>query len=125
MATKTTEFDAAKHLISPGAQAELLSDALESGDAGYIANAIAVVARVHNLNKGAESSTTVEVGLSGSFVDSALACAQVQDRTISEQIEYWSKIGKIAEENPDLTFSLIKEILAADSDPIVGEYICR
>ena len=125
MATKTTEFDATKHLISPGSQAELLSDALESGDAGYIANAIAVVARVHNLNKGAESSTTVEVGLSGSFVDSALACAQVQDRTITEQIEYWSKIGKIAEENPDLTFSLIKEILAADSDPIVGEYICR
>ena len=125
MATKTTEFDAAKHLISPGSQAELVSDALESCDAGYIANAIAVVARVHNLNKGAGSSTTVEVGLSGSFVDSALACAQVQDRTISEQIEYWSKIGKIAEENPDLTFSLIKEILAADSDPIVGEYICR
>ena len=125
MATKTTEFDAAKHLICLGSQAELLSDALESGDTGYIANAIAVVARVHNLNKGAESSTTVEVGLSGSFVDSALACAQVQERTISEQIEYWSKIGKIAEENPDLTFSLIKEILAADSDPIVGEYICR
>ena len=125
MATKTTEFDAAKHLISPGSQAEFVSDALESCDAGYIANAIAVVARVHNLNKGAEISTTVEVGLSGSFVDSALACAQVQDRTISEQIEHWSKIGKIAEENPDLTFSLIKEILAADSDPIVGEYICR
>jgi hypothetical protein len=102
-----------------------VSDALAIGDARYIANAIAVVARVHNLNKGAESSTTVEVGLSGSFVDSALACAQVQERTISEQIEYWSKIGKIAEENPDLTFSLIKEILAADSDPIVGEYICR
>ena len=125
MATTTTEFDAAKHLSSAESQAELVSDALAIGDARYIANAIAVVARAHNLKKGAESSTTVEVGLSGSFVDSALACAQVQDRTISEQIEYWSKIGKIAEENPDLTFSLIKEILAADSDPIVGEYICR
>ena len=125
MATTTTEFDAAKHLSSAESQAELVSDALAIGDARYIANAIAVVARAHNLKKGSESSTTVEVGLSGSFVDSALACAEVQDRTISEQIEYWSKIGKIAEENPDLTFSLIKEILAADSDPIVGEYICR
>ena len=125
MATTTTEFDAAKHLSSAESQAELVSDALAIGDARYIANAIAVVARALNLKKGAESSTTVEVGLSGSFVDSALACAQVQDRTISEQIEYWSKIGKIAEENPDLTFSLIKKILAADSDPIVGEYICR
>jgi DNA-binding phage protein len=45
MATKTTEFDAAKHLISPGSQAELLCDALESGDAGYIANAIEFIAR--------------------------------------------------------------------------------
>ena len=45
MATKTTEFDAAKHLISPGSHAELVSDALESCDAGYIANAFEVIAR--------------------------------------------------------------------------------
>lgn len=38
MATGTTEFDAAKYLSSPEAQAVLLSDALETGDAGYIGN---------------------------------------------------------------------------------------
>ena len=44
MAIKTTEFDAAKHLSSPESQVELLSDALESGDAGYIANALETIA---------------------------------------------------------------------------------
>ena len=38
MATGTTEFDAAKYLSSPEAQAELLTDVLETGDAGYIGN---------------------------------------------------------------------------------------
>jgi len=51
MATTTTEFDAAKHLSSAESQAELVSDALAIGDARYIANAIAVVARAHNLKK--------------------------------------------------------------------------
>jgi DNA-binding phage protein len=39
-------FDAARTLASPEAQAELLSDAMQSGDTGYIANALGVIARV-------------------------------------------------------------------------------
>ena len=45
MTTKTTEFDPAQHLKSSESQAELLTDALETGDAGYIANALGVIAR--------------------------------------------------------------------------------
>jgi hypothetical protein len=51
----------------------------------------------------------------------ARTSAQVHQRTISEQIEYWSKIGRIAEDNPDLTFTLVQEILAAELEPTVGE----
>jgi DNA-binding phage protein len=43
MATKTTPSDAARYISSLDSQAELLADALESGDAGYIANAIGVI----------------------------------------------------------------------------------
>ena len=43
MATKTTPFDAARYISSPDSQAELLTDALASGDVGYIANAIGVI----------------------------------------------------------------------------------
>ena len=39
-----------------------------------------------------------------------------------KQIEYWSQIGKIATENPDLPFSVIREILIADQEEAVGEY---
>ena len=41
----TMASDAAKHLKSRRAQAELLTDALETGDAAYIANALGAVAR--------------------------------------------------------------------------------
>ena len=49
MATKTIPFDAARYLGSAEAQAELLTDALESGDAGYIANALGVIARARGM----------------------------------------------------------------------------
>jgi hypothetical protein len=38
-------------------------------------------------------------------------------------IEYWSQIGKIAEENPDLPFFMILDILIADREAVVGEYV--
>ena len=34
-------------------------------------------------------------------------------RSLPKQIEYWSHIGKIAEENPDLSYNFIKDILFA------------
>jgi hypothetical protein len=30
---------------------------------------------------------------------------------MTAQVEYWAEIGKIAEENPDLPFTFIKEVL--------------
>jgi hypothetical protein len=70
-----------------------------------------------------EQSMPINVKLSESLVDKARTSAQVHQRTISEQIEYWSKIGRIAEDNPDLTFTLVQEIMAADLEPTVGEYV--
>ncbi|QTA84196.1 Toxin-antitoxin system, antitoxin component domain-containing, ParD-like [Desulfonema magnum] len=32
-------------------------------------------------------------------------------RTADEQIEYWAKIGQLAEENPDLPLPFIQDIL--------------
>jgi hypothetical protein len=45
----------------------------------------------------------------------------VEHLSVPKQIEYWSKIGKIAQENPDLPFSLIREILIADQEPVIGK----
>ena len=56
MATTTLPFDAARYLGSAESQAELLSDALASGDAGYIANALGVIARARGMTEVARGS---------------------------------------------------------------------
>ena len=45
----TIPFDAAEYIDTPEAQAELLADAFETGDAAYIANALGVVARARGM----------------------------------------------------------------------------
>ena len=51
------------------------------------------------------------VKLSESIISEAKIMSKVLNRSVSGQIEYWAKIGKIAEENPDLTFKFIRDIL--------------
>lgn len=53
---ETVPFDPAKYLANPEAQAELLSDAFESGDAKYIANALGVVARTRGMSQVARDA---------------------------------------------------------------------
>ena len=65
----------------------------------------------------------INVKLSESLVGQAKTHALIQHRSVPKQIEYWSKIGKIAEENPDLPFSMIRDILVADQEAVIGEYI--
>ena len=65
---------------------------------------------------------SVNVKLSELLVDQAKHHALIEHRSVPKQIEYWSKMGKIAEENPDLPFSMIRDILIADQEEPVGEY---
>ena len=51
------------------------------------------------------------VRISEELVDDAKKFSRIDHRSLTGQIEHWAKIGKCAEENPDLTYSLIKEIL--------------
>ena len=44
-----TEFDPAEHLTSPEAIADFITDALETGDTGYIAKAMGVAARAKGM----------------------------------------------------------------------------
>lgn len=65
---------------------------------------------------------SINVKLPETLVDQARRYAAIQHRSVPKQIEYWSQIGKIAEENPDLPFSVIRDILIADREDPVGEY---
>jgi len=66
---------------------------------------------------------SINVQLSENLVQQAKVFGNIEHRSVPKQIEYWSQIGKLAQENPDLTFSLIREILIADQEPVIGEYV--
>ncbi len=54
-------------------------------------------------------STAIKI--SKEMADAAKISAKVSRRSMAGQIEYWAFIGKIAEDNPDLSYLLIKDII--------------
>jgi hypothetical protein len=69
-----------------------------------------------------ELTMAINVKLPDALVETAKRYGTIEHRSIPKQIEYWSQIGKIAAENPDLPFSVIRDILVADQEEPVGEY---
>ena len=65
----------------------------------------------------------VNVKLSEELVAEAKRFGTIHHRSLPKQIEYWSQMGKIAEQNPDLPFSMIKDILIARQEDADEEYI--
>lgn len=53
----------------------------------------------------------IAVQISGKLIEEARLFAKIEDRSVAKQIEHWIKLGKCAEENPDLPLEVIKEIL--------------
>lgn len=53
---ETEEFDPAKYLTRPAAQQELLDDALASGNAAYVANALGIIARARGMTRVASTA---------------------------------------------------------------------
>ncbi|RLB99513.1 MAG: hypothetical protein DRI57_33500 [Deltaproteobacteria bacterium] len=48
--------------------------------------------------------------------------AKIDKCSVTEQIERWIRIGKCAQENPDLTYNLIREILVGIEELEQGKY---
>ena len=61
------------------------------------------------------------VKLSDELTEQARHYGAVYYRSRAKQIEYWSTIGKISEENPDLPYSFIKDILLAQRELLSGD----
>ncbi len=64
---------------------------------------------------------TTAVRVSDKLVREARLVSAVDNRSVTGQIEYWAKIGKCSEENPDLTYALIKEIMIGVEELERGE----
>lgn len=63
----------------------------------------------------------MSIRLSTKILHEAQAYSKIFNRSVPKQIEYWSKIGKLAEENPDLTYADIKDILIALEEKKLGD----
>ncbi|MBC8467148.1 MAG: hypothetical protein H8D58_01000 [Candidatus Marinimicrobia bacterium] len=61
------------------------------------------------------------VRIDSKLFKNAKVAANVEHRSVPKQIEYWAKIGRIAIENPDLTFEMIRHILLGLSQAENGE----
>jgi hypothetical protein len=61
------------------------------------------------------------IRLSDEIVKAAVIFAPINSRSVPKQIEHWAKIGKVAEENPDLPYEFIKGVLDAKGEMERGE----
>jgi hypothetical protein len=61
------------------------------------------------------------VKLSGYLVRDAELRARQFSRSKAGQIEFWAKIGKIAEENPDISFDVIRQILISKEEMLSNQ----
>lgn len=52
-----------------------------------------------------------EVNLSDSLVAMAQSAGAAHQRTAGQQIEYWARLGKAAEDNPELPNVFIQQIM--------------
>lgn len=64
---------------------------------------------------------STSIKLSDELIAEARRYGAIYSRSTPKQVEYWSRIGKIAEENPDLPYSFIQEILIAKEEAKDGE----
>ena len=63
------------------------------------------------------------IKLSDELVDDATAHGKAMHRSPPKQIEYWARIGKIAEENPDLPLSFVKQLLISQEEVAAGDVV--
>jgi hypothetical protein len=61
------------------------------------------------------------IKLSEALINDAVINGKAQHRSAPKQIEYWARIGKIADENPDLPLSFIKGVLLGVEERKAGE----
>ncbi len=64
---------------------------------------------------------TTAVRVSDKLIRESRLISAVDNRSVTGQIEHWARIGKCAEENPDLTYTLIKDILIGIEELEQGE----
>jgi hypothetical protein len=64
---------------------------------------------------------SIAIRISDPLARKAKAHSQALHRSVAGQIEYWAKMGEILEDNPDLSFSFVQEIIVGRAQAEAGE----
>ena len=64
---------------------------------------------------------TASLRLDGDLVARAKIIGSAQSRSAAKQIEHWAKIGKIMEDNPDLPYEFVENVLIAQAEKEAGD----
>jgi hypothetical protein len=61
------------------------------------------------------------IKLPDELLEQVRRAASINSRSVAKQIEFWSRIGKVAEENPDLPYGFIRQVLISKQEAEDGE----
>lgn len=59
---------------------------------------------------------SASIRLDASLVEKATIMAKALNRTTPKQIEHWARIGEIMEDNPDLPYEFVKQVLVSQAE---------
>ena len=63
---------------------------------------------------------SINVKLSENLVEQAKVYGNIEHRSVPKQIEYWARLGKVAEENPDLPVQMLQDMLVSIEEVKAG-----
>ncbi|QHJ10378.1 hypothetical protein FX988_00590 [Paraglaciecola mesophila] len=64
---------------------------------------------------------TASIRLDEDLVEKASIMAKALNRTTPKQIEHWAKIGEMMEDNPDLPYDFVKQVIIAKAEKEAGK----
>ncbi|WP_111980017.1 TA system antitoxin ParD family protein [Algibacillus agarilyticus] len=64
---------------------------------------------------------TASIRLNKELVEKATIMAKALNRTPPKQIEHWAKIGEMMEDNPDLPYEFVKQVIIAKAEKEAGK----
>lgn len=63
---------------------------------------------------------SVSVRVSNDLYEAAKQVSRIEFRSIPQQIEFWAKLGRAADDNPDLPVEFIRDVLMAKLEDPAG-----
>jgi ParD-like antitoxin of type II bacterial toxin-antitoxin system len=70
-----------------------------------------------------EKTMSVALKLSDELIDLAKPHAAAMHRSIPKQIEYWARLGKVVEDNPELPLQFIQDTLLGLEEAKAGQSV--